>query len=211
MPGQLTRHPSHLKTPIITLYIGTDRVEFHAHEDTLCKLRFFQSELQGSPHESGSKTITMCDDTPGTVSALIEYLYTGNYTYTYDAATARTSGDPVANLSEGRFHISVFAIASKYECDGLAAMAASNFEDILPELESVDTLRLWRYAYGAGPDVASWRTQFERCYSGKRLENWLVVWVAELFENHRQEMEETIAEEPELAADLLRLAIVGKE
>lgn len=151
----------------------------------------------------------MRDDTPGTVSALIEYLYTGNYTYTFDSATARASEDstqPVANLTEGRFQISVFAIASKYECDGLAAMAARNFEAMLPELESVDTLRLWKHAYGAGTDLASWRTQFERCYSGK----WLVVWVGKLFKDHRKEMEKTIAEQPELAADLLRLAIVGK-
>lgn len=193
-------------TPVITLYIGTDRVEFHVHEDTLCKLRFFQAALQGSFREAASKTIAMPEDTSGTVSALIEYLYTGNYTYTYDSASVHVSEDSVqsvANLTEGRYHISVSAIASKYQCDALAAMAVRNFEAMLPELDSVDTLRLWKHAYGAGPDLASWRKQFERCYSGKSF----VLWVEELFKDHRKEMEQTIAELPELASDLLRLSI----
>lgn len=176
------------------------------HEDTLCKLRFFQDALNGSFRESASKTIAMPEDTPGTVSPLIEYLYTGNYTCTYDSTTAPVSEDsaqPVANLTEGRYHIGVFVIASKYECDALAAMAVLNFEAMLPELDSVDTLRLWKDAYGAGPDLASWRKQFELCYSGKSL----VVWVEELFKDHRKETEQMIAEMPELASDLLRLSI----
>lgn len=152
----------------------------------------------------------MPEDVPGTVSALLEYLYTGNYTYTFDSGTAPVHGDPsrpVANLTEARFHIGVFVIASKYECRGLAAMAVRNIEALLPELGSVDTLRLWKYAYGEGPDMETWRKHFERCHSG----TWLVAWVKELFKDHREEMEKTIAELPELAADVMRLAICGRE
>lgn len=151
----------------------------------------------------------MPEDVPGTVSAMLEFLYTGNYTYTYDSATAAAHGDtarPVANLTEARFHIGVFVIASKYSCNGLAAMALGNFEALLPELDSVNTLRLWKHAYGEGPDMETWRNQFERCHSG----TWLVAWVKELFKDHQKEMEQTIAELPEFAADVMRLAICGK-
>lgn len=191
---------------MITLTIGPDRVEFHAHEDTLCKLPFFQAALQGSFRESLEKCIDMPEDTPETVSALIEYLYTSNYTYTYDSSTAEEHSRPVANLAEGRYHIGVFVISSKYDCGGLVAMAIGNFEALLPELDSVDTLRLWKHAYGEGPDIQTWRTNFERCHTGK----WVVKWVKELFKDHRQEMEEMIAELPELAADLMRVAICGE-
>lgn len=152
----------------------------------------------------------MPEDATGTVSALLEYLYTGNYTYTYDSATAPVRGDPArpaANLTESRFHIGVFAIASKYACDGLATMAVSNFEALLPELDSVERLRLWKHAYGQGPDMETWREQFERCHSGM----WVAAWVKELFKDHRKEMEQTIAELPELAADVMRLAICEEE
>lgn len=192
---------------MITLNIGPDHVEFHAHEDTLCKLPFFQAALKGSFRESLAKSIDMPEDTAETVSALIEYLYTANYTYTYDSSTAEPHGRPAPNLAEGRYHIGVFVTAAKYDCGGLVAMAMGNFEALLPQLSSVDTLRLWKHAYGEGPDLQTWRTHFERCHEGK----WVATWVSELFKNHRQEMEEMIAELPELAADLMRLAICGKE
>lgn len=191
---------------MISLYVGQDQVEFHAHEDTLCKLRFFQAAVQGSFRESLTKSIDMPEDTPSAVSALIEFLYTGNYTYPYDSAITSLRhglGTPVASLIEGQFHVAVSTIALKYGCQGLADSAVRNFEALLPQLGSLDQLRLWKAAYVESPDLASWRRGFEHCNAGKRAG----VWMKQLFQDYRGEMDQTIAEVPELAADLMRLAI----
>lgn len=191
---------------MITLFVGQDQVEFHAHEGTLCKIRFFQAAVQGSFRESLTKSIDMPEDTPNAVSALIEFLYTGNYTYPYYSTISslhRVLTTPIASLTEGNFHVVVSAIASKYGCQALADSAVRNFEAVLPQLNSLDQLLLWKTAYAEGPDLATWRKGFENCYSGKRAG----VWMKELFQEHRLEMDQTIAELPELASDLLRLAI----
>lgn len=150
----------------------------------------------------------MPDDDLATVSAMIEYLYTGNYTYTYITGSdmlREAPGIPPGTLTEGQYHVGVFVTASKYDCQGLVDMAVRNFEGVLPALDSVDTLRLWTTAYAAGTDVQVWRKGFERFYSRKGFD----VWVKELFREHREEMDQMIADFPELASDLLRLAICG--
>lgn len=201
---------SHLLAPVITLYIGPNRLELHAHQDTLCKLPFFGAALNGSFSESLTKTIDMPEDDPSMVSALIEYLYTGNYTYTYDSGSAQfheTHGTPVATLTEGQYHVGVVGIASKYDCQELVTMAARNFEAVLPELDSIDTLRLWTTAYAAGPELDVLTKSFERCHPG----NAVRLWVKELFKKHREEIDETIMEFPGFASELLRLASCGDD
>lgn len=192
---------------MISLCVGQDQVEFHAHEDTLCKLRFFQAAVQGSFRESLTKSIDMPDDTPNAVSALIEFLYTGNYTYPYDSSITslhRVLRTPIASLIEGQFHVAVSTIALKYGCQGLAESAVRNFEAVLPQLNSLDQLLLWKTAYAEGP---TWRHSFEDCYSEKPAG----LWMKGLYPEHRLEMEQTIAEVPELASDLMRLAIAGMD
>lgn len=153
-------------------------------------------------------TINMPEDEPRMVSALIEYLYTGTYTYLYDSTTSPlrvSTGTPVSTLVEGQYHVEVFRIASKYDTKALADTAVQNFNAVLPDLDPINTLRLWKYAYGEGPDSRAWRNDFGLCYS----ENRLVSWVGGLFKDHRDEVDQTIAEFPELASDLIRLAICG--
>lgn len=150
-------------------------------------------------------TINMPEDEPRMVSALIEFLYTGNYTYPYDSVTSPSRvpmGTPVATLDEGQYHVGVFRIASKYDSTALADMAVRNFDSVLPDLDPISTFRLWKYAYGEGPDIQAWRNDFGFCYSGKQLASWMKA----VFKDHREEVDQTIAECPELACDLLRLA-----
>lgn len=199
---------SHLMSPIISLYTGQDRRELHAHEDTLCVLPFFRAALHGRFQESLIKSIEMPEDDPRMVSALIEYLYTGNYTYAYNLTTVdlqNETGIGIRDLTEGQYHIGVSSIASKYDSQALADISVKNFEAILPNLDGLDKLRLWRIAYREGPDVRIWRKCLERCHSCKDL----VPWIHELFENQRDEIDQAIAESPELASDLLRLTTEG--
>lgn len=134
---------SYLVSRVTTLDIGPDRLELHAHENTLCKLPFFRAALKKSFRESQSTSIAMPEDAPMMVSALIQYLYTGNYTYRYDlVSTQLQKAPPVPTLTEGQYHVGILSITSKYDCKELVAMAIQNFEAVLLGLDSINTLRL---------------------------------------------------------------------
>lgn len=196
-------------SPIATLYVGQDRVKFHAYQDTLCKLPFFQAALRGNFKEASEQVITMPDDDPSRVSALIEFLYTGNYTYPYDPETTPLqvgSITPVGDLTEGLFHADIHVIASKYDCPLLVTIAMKNFTTVVTDLASIDALRLWKAAYSNGLQIPGRRQDFARYNSG----GGLVSWVQGLFEENREEMEKAMSEFPELSCDLLRVA-TGKD
>lgn len=192
-------------SPITTLYVGPNRVEFHAYEDSLCQLPFFQAALRGRFGEATEQVVTMPEDDPSHVSALIEFLYTGNYTCTYNPPiTPLQGGFPVGNLAQGLFHIAIHVIASKYGCAELGAVAIRNFQPVVAELDSVGSLRLWQAAYAAGLRLPEQRAVFGGYCGGEGL----VAWVKCLFGEYREEMERTMMEHPALACDLLRIAIV---
>lgn len=190
--------------PVVTLYVGEERVEFHAHQDTLCHLPFFQAALLGSFKESSEQAIDMPEDDPSHISALIEFIYTGNYTYTYDPEGVRLydgSTSPIGDLAEGLFHVGVHTTASKYGCEGLVEIATKHFQVVVGELDCINALRLWKTAYSDG-------LQFPGRIKGfgqYRSREGLVAWVKELFDKHREEMEKTISEFPMLSSDLLRI------
>lgn len=192
-------------SPIATLSVGPKRVQFHAHEDTLCTLPFFQAALQGQFKEASEKAISMPDDDPRNISALIEFLYTGNYTYTYDPTSVQLrekSTTPIGDLAEGLYHVGVYVVASKYDSPVLSEMAVKNFEAVAIELDDIDALRLWKAAYAEDLRLSRCREDFKEYSSGKGL----VSWVKGLFREHEEEMDEMFAECPQLATDLLRIA-----
>lgn len=189
---------------VITLYVGENRIEFHVYEDTLCQLSFFRAALQGQFREALERTINMPEDYPSEVSALVEYLYTGNYTYTYNPKGvhfSEGSSIPIGDLAEGLFHVGVYSIASKYDCGGLVGVTVKNFEAVLNELDNLDTLRLWKAAYAEGLRLSGGKKDFEKYHSGEGL----ISWVKGLFKEHPDEMEKTMFEHPVLACDLLRV------
>lgn len=194
--------------PIITLNVGQERIKFHAYEDSLCKLPFFRAALQGHFKEALEKAIDMPEDDPRKVSALIEFLYTGSYTYTYDikgVGFREGSEDPVGDLTEGLFHTAVYAIASKYDCSKLVNMALKNFGAVLDELDDIDSLHLWKAAYAEGMRISDVKPDFNLDSYDKKV----VTWVNSLFKKYRGEMVTTISEYPELACDLLGIKAGG--
>lgn len=196
-------------SPIATLHVGKERVQFHAHEDTLSKLQFFRAALQGSFREAAEKAITMPDDDPSKIAALIEFLYMGNYTYAYDPTNVQPregSDTPVSDLAEGLYHLGVYVVASKYDSPKLSEIAVTNFKAVANELDNINTLRLWKAAYAEDLQLPRSTKDFEQdcCTEG------LVPWVTGLFEQHCEELDETIFSCPQLAIDLLRIATIGK-
>lgn len=191
---------------VITLYVGPDRVKFHAYEDTLCQIPFFSAGLQGNFKEVVEKVITLPEEDPSHVSAFIEFLCTGNYTCIYDPASTplqEGSSAPVGDLRQGMFHIGVHVIASKYDCPALDAMATKNFEAVATELDIIDALRLWQAAYADGLRLPSRKRDLELYCDGRGL----VAWVKLLFAEHKEEMEKTMLEYPALSCDLLQISV----
>ncbi|ROV98054.1 hypothetical protein VMCG_07051 [Cytospora schulzeri] len=71
-------------SPIVTVTIGREGRLFAAHEDVLCQSPFFEQILQRgyaeTSYASQSRKIALPDEEPEVFSAVLEYLYKGDYT-----------------------------------------------------------------------------------------------------------------------------------
>lgn len=188
--------------PVVTLIVGADNIMFYVSEEALCRVPFFRAALQGEFREATEKKITLPEDIPSIFSALLEHLYTGTYAYNPDNDMA-LDGTHAHDLSEGRFHASVYAVADKYGWQPLMDAAVYNFLVVLPELPGIDILRLWKSAYEAG------LTMFV-CSEGGCLEdfkNLLPGLLQDLHLTDAAETESIIAELPSLASDIIWLLV----
>lgn len=196
-------------SPIVILNIGPDNTEFRAHEDILCQLPFFRAALQGGFKEASEKTITMPEDEPATIAALVEFLSTGSYTYTFEPQetndVAETADIPVSDVTQGSFHVAVYATASKYDCEKLVEGSLRNFKYVLEQLKGLDVIRLWKAAYMKG----LYLSQFETDNEPQAFLKGLPELVGEAYRTHREEMDGMVSEYPALASDLLRLVTTG--
>lgn len=192
-------------SPIIILRIGPDKTEFRAYEDILCRLPFFRAALHGGFQEASEKAITMPEDEPETIAALIEFLSTGSYTYSYPVpqpSDAGTAADiPTSDVAQGTFHVAVYAVAAKYDCDKLVQGALSNFTYVMKQLQGLDVIELWKAAYVKGLYLA----QFEDDPDLRTFMEGLQSLVGNVYRAHREEMENMVSEYPALASDILRL------
>lgn len=198
-------------SPVVRLCIGPESVQFHAFEDIICRLPFFRAALQGGFREATEKEITMPEDEPAMVSALIEFLCNGSYTYTYgsEAATKISNSEtdaPDADLSEGLFHVGVYAIASKYDCQPLTYSAVKSFKYVLNALEGIDVVRLWKAAYSKGLSLSECDEDDDGLVAFKI---GLPKLLKELYVTDCEEIEGTIGEYPVLANDFVRLLVSG--
>lgn len=69
-------------SPIVTLTVGPEGRLFAAHEDILCQSPFFNQALRGAYLEQSytqSKRFALPDEEPEVFSAVLEYLYKGDY------------------------------------------------------------------------------------------------------------------------------------
>lgn len=196
-------------SPIVILRIGPDNIQFRAYEDILCQLPFFRAALQGGFKEAEEKTITMPEDEPATIAALIEFLSTGSYTYTFEPQesddVANTADIPVSDVTQGTFHVAVYATASKYGCENLVQGSLRNFTDVLKELKGGDVISLLKVASDKGLYLSKLETDGDLQTFVKGLQQL----VAEAYTTHREEMESMVSDYPVLASDLLRLISIS--
>lgn len=110
--------------PTVIIVAGVQSTEYHVSEAILCTLPFFKACLQGQFKEASEKTVKMPDDDADAVASLIEFLYTGSYTYTYDSevtglqagSAGRILDVPISDLRQALFHLTVHTLACKYDC-----------------------------------------------------------------------------------------------
>ncbi|KAL1840265.1 hypothetical protein VTJ49DRAFT_643 [Mycothermus thermophilus] len=66
-------------SPIITLVVGPEGRLFAAHEDVLCQAPFFEKVLRGRVMDAQNRRISLPDEEPEVFSAVLEFLYKGDY------------------------------------------------------------------------------------------------------------------------------------
>lgn len=148
--------PSSNLANIATLYVGEGRIRYYAHEDTLCQLPFFQAALRGHFKEATEKTISMPEDDPEAVSALIESLYTGSVKYDKNMGLheitmeLRDASWAPPTFFEGLFYIEVLNVAFKYGCTKLCSEMLDEFYRIQETLSDIGIFRLYKSAASIG-------------------------------------------------------------
>lgn len=194
-------------SPSVTLIVGSEKVEFHALEATLCRIPFFRSSLQSGIQMPENK-IQLPNESPAIFSTLIEHLYNGTYTYTYDPnKTTVVDDNPRCDLSEGCFHVNVYAVALKYNWQPLVDAALKNFLVVLKELAGIDIVRLWKVGYSHGLTVPV-------CAKVGRITDFRLLLpkvLKGLYETDAEEMKRTVLEMPNLANDFMRLLVSDED
>ncbi|KAI9148135.1 hypothetical protein HJFPF1_11959 [Paramyrothecium foliicola] len=66
-------------SPIVTLTVGADGRLFAAHEDVLRQSPFFDAACRGGFFDAQSRRISLPEEEPEVFSAILEYLYKGDY------------------------------------------------------------------------------------------------------------------------------------
>jgi hypothetical protein len=73
------KNPNLAPSPIVTLTVGREGRLFAAHEDVLRQSPFFEAACRGRFFDAQSKRISLPDEEPEVFSAVLEYLYKGDY------------------------------------------------------------------------------------------------------------------------------------
>lgn len=68
-----------LTSPIVTLTVGSEGRLFAAHEEVLAASPFFEAACRAQYLDAQSKRISLPDEEPEIFSAVLEYLYKGDY------------------------------------------------------------------------------------------------------------------------------------
>lgn len=70
---------STLTSAIITICVGPDQRLFAGHEEVLTRSPFFAAALKAHFFENHSRRLNLPDEQPEILSAVLEYLYKGDY------------------------------------------------------------------------------------------------------------------------------------
>ncbi|KAF7562631.1 hypothetical protein G7046_g1459 [Stylonectria norvegica] len=179
-----TPNQSAAPSPIVTLTVGREGRLFAAHEDVLRQSPFFERGCRGTFSDAQSRRIALPDEEPEVFSAVLEYLYKGDYyprllhnrhrnswELEDQARTPHTSPNPengggrAGPASEAAVFLSsvgsdilrdtvIYCAADRYGLDELKRLALRK-QGLQAGIDVGTILRSAQYAYAHTPDTDS--------------------------------------------------------
>lgn len=171
-----------LTSPIVTLTVGRENRLFAAHEEVLCQSPFLERVCRGQYLEAQSKRVSLPDEEPEVFSAVLEYLYKGDYyprllhdkhRNSWELEDAVRSPDPndphsprssrgavAATMyvpSEGQYILRdtvVYCAAERFGLDELKRLSLRK-QGLQSGIDVATILRSAQYAYDNTPDTDS--------------------------------------------------------
>jgi len=170
-----------LTSPIVTLTVGKEGRIFAAHEEVLCQSPFFEQACRDQYREAKSKRISLPDEEPEIFSAVLEYLYKGDYyprllhdkhRNSWELEDAVRSPDPSENKTPGgrgpveaTMYVSsvgqyllrdsvVYCAADRYRLEELKRLSLRK-QGLQSGIDVGTILRSAQYAYEHTPDTDS--------------------------------------------------------
>lgn len=189
---------------MVALCVGPAGKTFFVPETTLRELPFFRAAFSGLFAEGGLRALTLLEDDPAAVSALLEFLTTGVYTYTFHADATSTLV-PAAGHEEGGFHSAVYVVAQKYECAPLAATAMQNLCKVMKDVSGLEVVRVWIAAYESGVRVLETGVVGDGYID--RLDAKVLRTVKEMLDEDEGEIDRAVREVPDFGKDLLKITV----
>ncbi|EFX02354.1 btb/poz-like protein [Grosmannia clavigera kw1407] len=170
-------------SPIVTLTVGREGRLFAAHEDVLCQSPFFEALFRrssrnknsNSPDVSTTKRIVLPEEEPEIFSAVLEYLYKGDYyprlvhshngnAWELEDSTPTpetsppTAVEPTVFLASMGQHLLrdtvVYCAADRYGLEELKRLALRK-QGLQSGIDVATILRSAQYCYGHTPDSDS--------------------------------------------------------
>jgi len=170
-------------SPIITLTVGREGRLFAAHEDVLRQSPFFEAACRSSFFDAQSRRISIPDEEPEVFSAVLEYLYKGDYyprllhnrnrnswELEDQVRTPHTSPNPEngggrATQSEAAVYLSsvgadilrdtvIYCAADRYGLEELKRLSLRK-QGLQAGIDVATILRSAQYAYAHTPDTDS--------------------------------------------------------
>ncbi|KAI1382964.1 uncharacterized protein F4822DRAFT_88087 [Hypoxylon trugodes] len=152
-----------LNSPIVTLTVGREARLFAAHEEVLCQSPYFERACRDQYLEAQGKRISLPDEEPEIFSAILEYLYKGDYyprlmhnkhRNSWELEDAVRSPDPSENNRAGRGAVEatmyVSSVGQYLLRDTVVYCAADRFG-----LEELKRLSLRKQGLQSGIDVGT--------------------------------------------------------
>jgi hypothetical protein len=169
-----------LTSPIVTLTVGHEGRIFAAHEEVLCQSPFFEQACRDQYLEVQSKRISLPDEEPEIFSAVLEYLYKGDYyprllhnkhRNSWELEDAVRSPDPSEKNAGGRGAVEatmyvtsvgqyllrdsvVYCAAERYGLEELKRLSLRK-QGLQSGIDVGTILRSAQYAYDNTPDTDS--------------------------------------------------------
>ncbi|KAH7039638.1 uncharacterized protein B0I36DRAFT_370708 [Microdochium trichocladiopsis] len=169
-----------LSSPIVTLAVGREARLFAAHEEVLMQSAFFERACREQYLDAQSKRISIPDEEPEVFSAVLEYLYKGDYyprllhnkqRNAWELEDAVKSPDPSEKNQAGRGAVEptmfvhsvgqhllrdtvIYCAADRYGLEELKRLALRK-QGLQSGIDVGTILRSARYAYDNTPDSDS--------------------------------------------------------